>query len=585
MTFFNTIPDKIPVRLVKELNKEKYDNLILFALAVYGPHRLRELVNDASKSIENRMNKIYFDKWAGALKDSGFIEEYERNNEVYYKITTEGEDEFMTRIENSKYLTRLVERLIGTFDGILGGSTINKKSDARSNLGNIISYKEYVFGLLSIDWRVEHMFGAGEVIRALSPDKHISIGKVFDDNAEKHADRPALLYEDLMYTYKELNEWINRYANYFLSLGLKKGDVVNVFLENRPELLIIIGAMTKIGTIASLINTRQRTTSLIHSLLLNNTKVNIIGEELYHAFENVKSDLDLTSEDKLYFIKDKGDMDIPEGFIDLKEEVKDQNTSTPSAINDIKGMDPYAYIFTSGTTGLPKAAPMRHIHMLSSIQAWGRMAMHMQPEDIIYITLPLFHSNAMHIGVASALYGGSAIALARRFSVRNFWNDVKKYKVTCFNYIGELCRYLLNQPPNPEDLNNNVHKICGNGLRPEIWREFKERFGIREVHEHYGATEIRGMFCNYLNIDCTIGINFDKYVLVKYDIDADEVIRDENGFLQRVEEGEAGLLLMRINDQTTFAGYTNKEATQKKLIHNPFGNGVSWLNTGDLIRD
>jgi citronellyl-CoA synthetase len=209
----------------------------------------------------------------------------------------------------------------------------------------------------------------------------------------------------------------------------------------------------------------------------------------------------------------------------------------------------------------------------------------MQPEDIIYITLPLFHSNAMHIGVASALYGGSAIALARRFSVRNFWNDVKKYKATCFNYIGELCRYLLNQPPNPEDLNNNVHKICGNGLRPEIWREFKERFGIREVHEHYGATEIRGMFCNYLNIDCTIGINFDKYVLVKYDIDADEIIRDENGFLQRVEEGEAGLLLMRINDKTTFAGYTNKEATQKKLINNPFGNGVSWLNTGDLIRD
>jgi hypothetical protein len=292
------------------------------------------------------MNKINFDKWAGALKDSGFIEEYERNNEVYYKITTEGEDEFMTRIENSKYLTRLVERLIGTFDGILGGSTINKKSEASSNLDNILSYKEYVFGLLSIDWRVDDMFGAGDVVRSLSPDKHISIGKAFDDNAEKHADRPALLYEDVMYTYKELNEWINRYANYFLSLGLKKGDVINVFLENRPELLIIIGAMTKIGTIASLINTRQRTTSLIHSLLLNNTKVNVIGEELYHAFENVKFDLNLTSEDKLYLIKDKGDMDIPEGFIDLKEEVKDQNTSTPSAINDIKGMDPYAYIFT-----------------------------------------------------------------------------------------------------------------------------------------------------------------------------------------------------------------------------------------------
>ncbi|MHA1981804.1 MAG: AMP-binding protein, partial [Promethearchaeota archaeon] len=260
-------------------------------------------------------------------------------------------------------------------------------------------------------------------------------------------------------------------------------------------------------------------------------------------------------------------------------------TSTPSAIKEIKGMDPYAYIFTSGTTGLPKAAPMRHVHMIGSIYAWGGMALNMQPEDIIYITLPLFHSNAMHIGWASALFDGSAVALARKFSAINFWNDVRKHKATCFNYIGELCRYLLNQAPSVEDRNHNVYKICGNGLRPEIWKEFKERFGIRGVYEHYGATEIRGMFCNYFNIDCTIGINFATYALVKYDIDVNEPFRDENGFFQKVEEGEAGLLLMKIFDQTTFAGYTDKEATKKKIFKNPFGNGESWLNTGDMIRN
>jgi len=356
-------------------------------------------------------------------------------------------------------------------------------------------------------------------------------------------------------------------------------------LENRPELMIIIGAMSKIGTIASLINTRQRSTSLIHSLTANKVKAYIIGEELYKIFQPVMKDLPLTDEDKLFFLADKGEMEKPKRFINLKDKTKDQATNTPAVIKEIKGIDPYAFIFTSGTTGLPKAAPMRHIHFISSTYGWGVTAMNMQPEDIIYITLPLIHSNAMHIGWASALRGGSAVALARKFSVSSFWSDVRKYKATCFNYIGELCRYLLNQPPNLKDRSHNVYKICGNGLRPEIWKEFKERFGIRYVYEHYGATEIRAMFCNYFNRDCTVGVNFHSHALIKYDIDAEEPIKDEKGFFQEVEKGEAGLLLMKITDPTIFSGYTDKVATNKKIFKNPFGNGESWLNTGDLIRN
>ncbi len=585
MTLASTIPDKIPRRLLRELKKEKYDNILLFALGVYGSHKMKELVNDPDISLENRLDKDLFQKWASELKNSNLIKEYNFDNEIYYKITKEGEDEFMKRIENTVYLRLLRDRLIANFDALLGGSIINKKIVSRSASGYTLSYKDFVLGLFSISWRLTEMFNEGNKANDLNPDKKMSFGNILDYNAKHYGNRPALLYEDIKYTYKELNELMNRYANFFLSIGLKKGDVINVLLENRPELMIIIGAMSKIGTIASLINTRQRSASLIHSLKVNSVKAYIIGEELYPIFRNVMTDLELTRADRLYFLADKSEMEIPEGFINLKEEVKDQATSTPSAIKEIKGMDPYAYIFTSGTTGLPKAAPMRHVHMIGSIYAWGGMALNMQPEDIIYITLPLFHSNAMHIGLASALFNGSAVALARKFSATNFWNDVRKHKATCFNYIGELCRYLLNQAPSIEDRNHNVYKICGNGLRPEIWKEFKERFGIRGVYEHYGATEIRGMFCNYFNIDCTIGINFATYALVKYDIDVNEPYRDENGFFQKVEEGEAGLLLMKIFDQTTFAGYTDKNATLKKIFKNPFGNGESWLNTGDMIRN
>jgi citronellyl-CoA synthetase len=417
------------------------------------------------------------------------------------------------------------------------------------------------------------------------PNEKLSVGTYFDYNAETYPNRPAVLYEDIKYTHRELNEMMNRYANYFIEIGIKRGDTINVFLENRPELMFIIGAMTKIGSNASLINTRQRSESLVHSLKVNKVKAYVIGEELYPAFKNVISKLELSKDDKLYFLEDKGELELPEGFIDLKKEVKTESTTTPSTIGEVIGFDPYAYIFTSGTTGFPKASPMRNIHMAGSINAWGRMAMDMYPDDVMYIALPLFHSNAMHIGWSSAICGGSAVALARKFSVRNFWKDVRKYNVTCFNYIGELCRYLLNQPPNPNDRNHNVYKICGNGLKPEIWNEFKERFGIREVIEHYGATEIRGMFCNYLNLDRTIGFNFEPYAIVKYDIDADKPVENEKGFFQNVDDGEAGLLLIKIRNETTFAGYKNKEATERKIFRNSFGNNEIWLNTGDMIRN
>jgi len=266
MTLASTIPDKIPRRLLRELKKEKYDNILLFALAVYGPHEMKELVNDPNIPLENRLDEVLFQKWTNELKNSNLIKEYNLDNEIYYKITKEGEDEFMKRVEDTIYLRQLRDRLIANFDALLGGSIINKKNDSRSVSGYTLSYKDFVFGLFSISWRLTDMFNEGNKANDLNPDKEMSFGNILDYNAKHYGNRPALLYEDIKYTYKELNELMNRYANFFLSIGLKKGDVINVLLENRPELMIIIGAMSKIGTIASLINTRQRSASLIHSL-------------------------------------------------------------------------------------------------------------------------------------------------------------------------------------------------------------------------------------------------------------------------------------------------------------------------------
>jgi len=143
----------------------------------------------------------------------------------------------------------------------------------------------------------------------------------------------------------------------------------------------------------------------------------------------------------------------------------------------------------------------------------------------------------------------------------------------------------LNQPPSPEDRKHRVYKICGNGLRPEIWKEFKERFGIREVYEHYGMTEMWGAFINYLNMDCTIGYNAAPYAIVKYDFENNMPIRGKNGFLQRVEESQAGLLIVEAKNVYVFAGYTDRKVSEKKLLHNVFEKGDVWMNANDIVRN
>ena len=575
----NTIPDKIPKQILKNLKKGIYDKIILFALGVFGSHKLREFVNDPNNSIKKRMDKALFLDWVDQLKEKEFIEEFEIDNEINYIITPKGEDEILKYLISLKIFKSLEKILIDFIDPTEKNNVVPSKSV----YSYTINYKDFVFGLYSLYWRLDS-FQITKEFEKIGPDIKGSLGKCLERNAKKYANNKALLFEEQVYTHKELNEWINRYANFFLSLGVTKGEVINVFLENRPDLMFIMGAMSKIGTIGSLINTRQRSATLRHSLKLNQVRFYVIGEELIDAFEEVRGDLELTQEDKLYFLKDNEGTVIPEGYIDLKEQIKHQDITNPSTTNEMFGRDTYVFIFTSGTTGLPKAAHIRNVHTLGAILGWGKMALNLKTDDIYYISLPMYHSNALHIGWSAAIANGSAVALARRFSVSNFWKDIIKFKATCFNYIGEICRYLYNQPPSPNDRKHSVTKIAGNGLKPEMWKEFKERFGIREVLEHYGMTEMRGMFCNYLNLDCTIGVCLNPHTIVKYDIVNDEPIPGEDGFLQRVEEGEAGLFLMEIQDPYTFAGYTNKAASKQKILENAFEEGDMWLYSGDLIR-
>ena len=581
MTQLYTIPYKIPWEILKKKETKDYDEIILFSLGIFGPHKLDELINDPSKSIINRLDKELFVQTANELIEKNLIKLVSKEQDYKYQITLKGEDELMKWVENSDTIKKLKK----FFSPYLG--PLEKRDDlyVKSISGYKLSYKDFIFGLLSVHWRINTFHEAERDYAEIGPEKNLSVGKVIQVNAEKYSQNIAIKYEEREYTYKEMNDWVNKYANYFLSLGIKKGVVVNVMLENRPEILFIIGALSKVGAIASMINTRQRATILTHSLTVNKVEFFVIGEELCEAFEEVKSNLDLNKNHRIFFLPDKGDMTTPEGYINLINEVNKHDVKNPPSTLTMKGKYTYAYIFTSGTTGLPKAAHLRNMHTMGAMIGCGKLAFHMEPDDVMYVCLPLFHSNAIQLGWASALCSGATVAIGRRFSAQNFWKECIRYGVTCFDYIGEVCRYLFNQPPSPLDRAHSVYKIGGNGLRSEIWNRFKERFGIKEVYETYGMTEMTGMFCNYLNLDKTMGISFDPYAIVKYDIDNDRAILDSEGFHQKVKEGEAGLLILKVRDQYTFVGYTNKNSTSNKILHDVFEKRDAWYNTGDLLRN
>jgi fatty-acyl-CoA synthase len=208
----------------------------------------------------------------------------------------------------------------------------------------------------------------------------------------------------------------------------------------------------------------------------------------------------------------------------------------------------------------------------------------LKSSDTVYCCLPLYHNTALTVAVSGVISAGATLALGRSFSASRFWDDVTRYDATAFVYIGEVCRYLLNQPERDTDRTNKVRVIGGNGLRPDIWDEFTARFNIPQVFELYGASEGNTGFVNIFHIPKTAGLCPTAVAFVEYDPETGEPVRDENGRVRKVRRGQPGLLLSKITKAQPFDGYTDPEASEKKLIRNAFRDGDVWLNSGDLLR-
>lgn len=402
-------------------------------------------------------------------------------------------------------------------------------------------------------------------------------------HAERRADCVFLRYEDQEFTYAEANSQINKHAYAYKLLGVGEADVVAIVMENRPEYLFHVYALHKLGAVASLINSHVSGDVLAHAIRVCEPKQVVVGSEVWAQFEGIRGDLgDLTAAQ--VHIDSDSENPAKQGEATFQDRLVDASDANPPECGTLPLSALAAYIYTSGTTGMPKAARVTHYRMWRAGAVWSGAGLRFRDGDVMYNCLPLYHSNGFILATGSVISGGVSMALARKFSTRRFWDDVRKHRATSFIYIGELCRYLMNAPATDSDKDHQVRAITGNGLRPDIWRPFQERFGIGRVAEFYAATEGNCITLNFANREGSVGPLMPGMALAKWDDDADDFVRGADGFLVKASRGDTGVLLGKIRPKAMFDGYNDKAETEKKVIRNAFVPGDAYFNSGDLIR-
>ena len=452
---------------------------------------------------------------------------------------------------------------------------------------DVITPRAFALKLPSILRKAPSIVQGALLAANTDPTKPVGLGWALEKATRENPHGSAVLYKDTRLTYTQFNQWANRIAHFYLSLGLQKGDVVAVFVENRPELLAIVAGLGKIGVISAMVNTSQTGKVLTHSINLVKPKAAIVGDEVLGSFAEVQADLNI-ARDKLFWFADADTLkepgSAPKGFRNLADEVAGQPSYNPPTSTQVFSNDGLFYIYTSGTTGLPKAAIFSHGRFMKAYAGFGYTLM-LDHSDVLYVTLPFYHATAMVVCWGSVLAGGAGIAMRRKFSASEFWNDVRKFRATGFGYVGELCRYLMERPAQPDDNDHAVRKIIGNGLRPNIWKPFNDRFGIEVVMELYASSEGNIGFTNIFNFDNTVGFCPFPYAVVEYDKEAEQPVRGKDGFMVKARTGEVGLLVGEITDRTPFDGYTDPAKNAACILENVFEKGDRYFNTGDLMRD
>lgn len=415
----------------------------------------------------------------------------------------------------------------------------------------------------------------------------VTLPIVIEGLADQFGAAPALLSDAECLSHRGLAQRANRYARWALGQNLARGDVVFLLMPNCPEYMAIWLGITRVGGIVALGNTNLTGDALAHSIDVVAPSHVIVSADLLETIAAVLPRLGARVRCWVHGSENHG---LPR--IDEDSEQHSGGPLCTTAHPPPSIMDRALYVYTSGTTGLPKAAIVSH-HRLMQWSYWFAGMMNTRPTDRMYNCLPMYHSVGGVVATGAVLVSGGAVVLRRRFSASRFWDEVVDWNCTLFQYIGELCRYLVNSPPHPREHDHRIRLCCGNGMGRETWDAFKHRFRIPHILEFYAATEGSFSLFNCEEEPGAIGripsflAHRFPATLVKFDVATGEPLRDGAGLCVRCAANEIGEAIGRIGEGSgtgRFEGYTDRAASDRKVLRDVFAKGDAWFRTGDLMR-
>ena len=404
---------------------------------------------------------------------------------------------------------------------------------------------------------------------------------------DRYRDRRALTFEGRTVTFAEMDALANRYAHWAKSQGLTRGQTVALFMPNRLEYLPIWYGLSKVGVICALINNQLGGAGLAHCLNISNALHVLVDGDTSAAL--------MAARDQLTRQVHVWNHSAPvQGQRDLSNALKSCSSLRPDRLDSrgaLRAKDIALLIYTSGTTGLPKAAKITHMRVQLYMRGFAG-ATDARSSDRIYNVLPLYHATGGLCAMGAALLNGGSVVLKRKFSATAFWNDVVAEQCTMFVYIGELGRYLVNQPPQDNERAHRLRLVFGNGLAADVWRQFLDRFAIPEVLEFYGATEGNVSMFNFGGPVGACG-RLPKYLrkrfnyrLALFDEETQAPLRTASGRCLEAGPGQIAECIGRIGTdvRSSYSGYADKAASERKVLRDVFEMGDTWFCTGDLMR-
>jgi len=378
-------------------------------------------------------------------------------------------------------------------------------------------------------------------------------------------------------SFAEASSRVRRSARVLVDAGVQRGDVVALIGGNSPAYLELILAINYAGAAAALINPELRGDPLAHAFRTLAPRLSLVERVVRQTWAEPDSKAHTGRV-----------LDFARGELDeLCEQAAELSAPRADPAGD------FVFIFTSGTTGLPKPCRVSHDRARSAATIFGSVAFEFRADDKLYCALPLHHSSALLVGVGAALVAGIPIALRRKFSAREFASDLRRYRATATLYIGDVCRALVHSAPTEAEQGLRLRVAVGNGLEARVWSEFQRRFGQPQIREFYASTEAPAAILNLTGTVGSLGhVPFERrrgFRLARLDAEQCSLARAADGFARDAAPDEPGELLLRVfpsesEPHGAFRGYTEHEASRARIAHDVFETGDAYFRSGDVLR-